>query len=204
MTVVAMHAPAAPFEVAAPGDAARLFDTLTLAFAADPAARAMFPGARQHQDWFPRFAEGFGGAAFAAGTAFIDPLCRGGALWLPPAVAPDDTLIGRVVDTGVAPPDRPVLSNLFAAMARRHPDFPHWYLALIGVDPAWQGDGIGAVLMQAGLARCDADGLPAYLEASRPDNVPYYRRFGFVALDEIRVEGFPVITPMLRPAITRS
>ena len=33
--------------------------------------------------------------------------------------------------------------------------------------------------MQSRLDRCDAEHAPAYLESSKPDNVPYYLRFGF-------------------------
>ena len=37
---------------------------------------------------------------------------------------------------------------------------PHWYLAGIGVDPASAGNGIGGALMQPGLERSGADGVP--------------------------------------------
>ena len=46
----------------------------------------------------------------------------------------------------------------------KHPREPHWYLALLGVDPALQGRGFGPHLMQPVLDRCDSDRLPAYLE----------------------------------------
>ncbi len=56
---------------------------------------------------------------------------------------------------------------------------PHWYLPLIGVDPAHQGEGHGDALMAYALARCDRDHAPAYLESSKPRNIPFYRRYGF-------------------------
>ena len=63
------------------------------------------------------------------------------------------------------------LSNLVAVieqMGQHHPPEPHWYLPLIGVDPARQGQGLGAALMRPVLAKCDAAGLPAYLESTSP------------------------------------
>jgi GNAT superfamily N-acetyltransferase len=70
-------------------------------------------------------------------------------------------------------------------MKREHPEEPHWYLAAIGSDPTVRGQGFGQVLMRSRLDRCDAEYCPAYLESSKPENVPYYERFGFVVTQEI-------------------
>jgi hypothetical protein len=37
------------------------------------------------------------------------------------------------------------------------------------------------------------------LESSTPRNVPFYRRFGFESIGEIKTETSPVLTPMVRP-----
>lgn len=74
-------------------------------------------------------------------------------------------------------------------MKAAHPEEPHWYLAIIGSEPALRGGGFGAALMRSRLQRCDAEGAPAYLESSNPDNVPYYHRFGFEVTGEIRAPG---------------
>lgn len=81
-----------------------------------------------------------------------------------------------------------------------HPEEPHWYLAVIGSDPTVRGGGFGQTLMKAGLARCDAEHAPAYLESSKPENVPYYERFGFEVTGEIVVPGGPTLIPMWRRA----
>lgn len=70
-------------------------------------------------------------------------------------------------------------------MKRAHPEEPHWYLATIGSDPMVRGQGFGQVLMRSRLDRCDAEHCPAYLESSKPENVPYYLRFGFTVTGEI-------------------
>lgn len=60
--------------------------------------------------------------------------------------------------------------------------------------------GLGAELMRDALARCDEEGLIAYLESSNPANVSLYRRHGFEVVGEIQAGDSPVSFPMLRPA----
>ena len=62
---------------------------------------------------------------------------------------------------------------------------PHWYLVLIGVDPARQGLGLGSLLLRAGLSRVDQDGVECQLFTEQPRNVTLYQRYGF----EIAVEA---------------
>jgi GNAT superfamily N-acetyltransferase len=77
-------------------------------------------------------------------------------------------------------------------------------LALIGVDPARQGDGIGAALLRSRLRPCDQEGLPAYLESSKPENVPLYQHFGFHVSTTLGLpEGAPVVNTMWRPGDLR-
>ena len=79
-----------------------------------------------------------------------------------------------------------------------HPTERHWYLAAIGTRPAFQGQGSGPRVLQPVLDRCDAEGIPAYLESSNERNVPFYERFGFVATGLIQVPAGPALTPMWR------
>jgi ribosomal protein S18 acetylase RimI-like enzyme len=74
-------------------------------------------------------------------------------------------------------------------MKRAHPEEPHWYLAAIGSDPSVRGQGFGQALMRSRLDRCDAEYCPAYLESSKPENVPYYERFGFTVTREFALPG---------------
>jgi ribosomal protein S18 acetylase RimI-like enzyme len=85
-------------------------------------------------------------------------------------------------------------------MGACHPAEPHWYLPLIGVDPAHQRQGFGSVLLQHALSQCDHDHTPAYLESSNPANIPLYRRHGFEVMGTIQVGSSPPVFPMLRPA----
>ncbi|MGH6877496.1 MAG: GNAT family N-acetyltransferase [Rhizomicrobium sp.] len=83
-------------------------------------------------------------------------------------------------------------------LERRHPREPHWYLQAIGTDPAFQGKGYGGVLLRHRLSLIDAEGLPAYLEASKESNIPLYAGFGFALTGEIEIRNGPVLYPMWR------
>lgn len=83
-------------------------------------------------------------------------------------------------------------------MKGAHPEEPHWYLAIIGSEPAVRGAGFGGALMRSRLERCDAECAPAYLESSNPDNVPYYQRFGFEVTEQIHAPGGPPLWCMWR------
>jgi len=71
-----------------------------------------------------------------------------------------------------------------------------------------QGKGVGSKLIQVGIDRARALGLPCYLESSNPANIPFYKRHGFRVVEllypfekDSMVEGKgPVITLMTRDA----
>jgi GNAT superfamily N-acetyltransferase len=56
---------------------------------------------------------------------------------------------------------------------------PVWHLSFLGTRPELQGHGLARLLLEHVLDRCDADGLPAWLETTDPVNPPIYERFGF-------------------------
>ena len=88
------------------------------------------------------------------------------------------------------------LSGIGEQMASFHPKEPHWYLPLIGVDPAKQGQGCGVVLLRYALARIDQDRLPAYLESTNPANISLYEKHGFETMGTIQVDDAPPMFPM--------
>ena len=71
---------------------------------------------------------------------------------------------------------------------------------VIGSDPSVRGAGFGQALMRSRLDRCDGEGAPAYLEASREELIPYYSRFGFELTGEIQIPDGPMMWPMWRAA----
>lgn len=183
-----------------PADQAAATQTIVLAFAADPMARWTWPSAHQYLEAMPRMVRAFAGDAFTLGTAWSAGDCGAAAMWLPPGAHSDEDGLNAVIESTVDPARRAEADPIFEAMAAYHPKEPHWYLPLIGTDPAHQGQGLGHALMTHALARCDRDRAPAYLESSNPQNIPFYRRHGFEVMGEIQSGSSPTLVPMLRPA----
>jgi len=77
-------------------------------------------------------------------------------------------------------------SRVFHHLDALHPRMPHWYVAALGVDPPQQRRGIGRALLEALVARAEADGVFCYLETDRPENVAFYQGSGFAVVAESR------------------
>jgi ribosomal protein S18 acetylase RimI-like enzyme len=185
-------------KTAAPSRRRQIVDIITLAFAVDPAARWVYPTAQQYLEYFPNFIRLFGGRALETGTAYYIENFTAAALWLPPGITPDETGLMSLLESTAAPEIREDLLAVFEQMGKFHPNEPHWYLPMIGVDPAQQGKGYGSMLLRHALAACDRDRLPAYLESSNPRNVPLYEYFGFETIGTIQCGSSPPIIPMRR------
>lgn len=175
-----------------------IVDVIVRAFSADPTARWLWPQDEKYHESFPEFVVAFAGGAFLYGTAHYAGDVEGAALWLPPGAHPDEKTIVDVIERTVPESRRADVFGMFEEMDRYHPGEPLWYLPVIGVDPAHHRKGIGSSLLSHALARCDAGGMPAYLESTNPRNVPLYERHGFVRLGEIQVGSSPPMVPMLR------
>jgi ribosomal protein S18 acetylase RimI-like enzyme len=81
--------------------------------------------------------------------------------------------------------------------------YPHWYLQIIGVGPAYQGQGFSSRLLRPVLERIDRERMPCYLETNAEKNVAIYRRFGFEVVSEDTLPGTEVTSfAMLRKAPT--
>jgi ribosomal protein S18 acetylase RimI-like enzyme len=181
-----------------PNDEVRAIDTIALAFVTDPMTRWVWPQAHQYLSVMPNVIRAFGGAAFTHEGAFSSDDFAGAALWLAPDVRPDERRLNELIEATGSPAARKAGSAIFEQMASYHPKEPHWYLPLIGVDPAQQGRGHGDALMRFALERVDREKMPAYLESSNPRNIPFYRRHGFEELGAIQAGSSPTIVPMLR------
>ena len=127
----------------------------------------------------------------------------GAALWLPPGkwhLGPLAQL--RLVPSMIAVMGRSLTRGFQAVQTieKRHPAEPrHYYLPTLGVEPEFQGRGFGSALLQPILSRCDADGVPAYLESSKRRNVVLYERHGFRVVEELRLpKGGPPVWRMWR------
>ena len=152
----------------------------------------------QYLRTFIPFVNFFGGKSLDHGSAYVIGDFVGVVQWLPPDVQPDDEPMMELFERNMSEPKLGQLLALMEQMGGSHPSEPHWYLPLIGIDPLYQGRGYGTALMRQGLARCDRDQVPAYLEATSPASRLFYERLGFRVLREIRSADSPPLFPMLR------
>lgn len=139
-------------------------------------------------------------------VARADGRIAGAAVWFPPGRWPSGTELGALPGYVRAFGGRLGAASRFTSVAvRAHPQDPeHWYLAIIGVDPARKGQGVGAALLRSRLERCDREGTAAYLESSHPGNVPLYEHFGFAVTGALDLpDGAPVVNTMWRPVSPR-
>lgn len=178
-------------------DRERVVSAIVLAFVCDPVARWAWPEPHDYLTYFTDFINVFGGKGFEHGTAHSVAEFSGGALWLPPGVQPNEVLVS-LMERSIDPERLQVVFAILEKMGDYRPAEPHWYLPLVGVEPAKQGRGLGTALLGYALKRIDREGRIAYLESTNPANIPLYQRHGFEVVGTIQVGDSPLLFPMIR------
>ena len=79
--------------------------------------------------------------------------------------------------------------KLLDAWKKHDPKKPHWHIDPLGVTPELQGKGIGSQIMKFYCNIIDEKGIEAYHETDRPENVPFYGKFGFKVVGEEIING---------------
>lgn len=124
------------------------------------------------------------------GLTYIDEQRRGAASWQ----GPDQRLHWPITFSTVAKVLR--LGGVRAAYRlaiagakteRFHPTQAHYYLFAIGVVPEAKGQGLGSALISQVLRNCDEEGVPAYLENSKEENIDFYEGHGFEIMREVNI-----------------
>lgn len=184
---------------ASSADAAAVADVWAAAMTNEPMVR--WPLAERDAAIAPMFASL--AADYVDGqVVWVDDDVRSAAAWLPPEMALDTTAFDERIMAAIAAhtdDDGGHYFRFWTWVAEHMPEEPVWFLDVLGVTPSAQGLGLGSALVQHGLALADADGVAALLETGNPDNVDYYRRFGFdVWHQEAAPDGGPVVNFMMR------
>jgi ribosomal protein S18 acetylase RimI-like enzyme len=181
---------------ATPADAEPIAASLARAFADDPVARYALPSDRRRPAQLRRFYTQRLRTLLAEELVWCDRERRGAALWAPPDRW--RTPLSELVRTRIVSIRTPLFLAGGMRVERRHPSEPHYYLAILGVDPAAQGEGLGSQLLGPMLDRCDREGVPAYLESSKERNVAFYGRHGFRVTGELKLLAGPPLWLMWR------
>lgn len=193
-------------------DREKVIDCLTAAFANDPVMSWIGRrDAKRDQGRRAMFSFLVGKLGLPGNELWTADDYSAAALWVPPERADlklpwweELQMIPTVVSfTGLGGLGR--VDAFRKAAEKYHPKTkPHFYLMTIGVDPRFQGQGLGGALLDATLAKIDAKGLPSYLESSNENNVPLYKRHGYVVTEEFRpAPDAPPLWGMWREARAR-
>ncbi|MFD9883462.1 GNAT family N-acetyltransferase [Streptomyces alboflavus] len=162
--------------------------TLARAFA-DYAFTRHVVAADGHEERVRRFQELFlTRVGLRYGRTWVTDDARAVAVWTTPEQDPSPgfTEVGPLIEELAG--DR---ASAFAAAQRaldpHRPREPVWFLATVGVAPDAQGQGLGGVVVGAGLEAADRAGHPAFLETSSERNVRFYERLGFTVTAEVEL-----------------
>jgi GNAT superfamily N-acetyltransferase len=122
-----------------------------------------------------------------SGVVWEDAEGRGCAAWIPPGrldVFETTDVIARDAIAPVTDDGGARYAVFWDWIGEHMPEDPIWFLDMVGVDPPFQGRGIGTALIRHGVELSAQTGVPALLETATPRNVPYYERSGFRVVDE--------------------
>jgi ribosomal protein S18 acetylase RimI-like enzyme len=195
------RATGASVRVATWADAEPLSQTLARAFADDPMMCHLLPPVARHK--MPRLFKLMFKLGLPYGASYVTDGYEAVTFWRPPGgwhVHVKDYIVNAPELLGVFGTGVLKVVSTMDRVEKVHPATPHWYLQVIGTDPAKQGKGFGSVILRDQLARADAARMPCYLESSKDTNIPIYQSFGFQVTGEIKVPNGPTLWPMWRDA----
>ena len=176
----------------------QLTASVLLAFAGDPLMRWAFPDPHDYLTHYPDFISVFVDAAIQYGSGSYLSGFAGATLWLPPGGKIDEKAAAEKMASMLPEERQEEVFGFFASLTTKHPQEPHWYLGVLGIEPAKQNLGLGSVLMKEDLKRVDEAGALAYLESSNPRNVPFYERHGFEVTEVFTHGSSPPAALMVR------
>lgn len=186
-----------------PADRDTVGEVLAGAFHDDPVFEWIVPDAQRRSARLPAVFAAFADAYIPHDESYVAGGGVGAALWLPSATEVGEEqleVLGEQIGAALEE-DAERAFEASALLDEHHPDEPCCYLQFMGVAPAQQGRGIGSRLLRSVLDRCDAEGTPAYLEATTVDNRRLYERHGFELLRELALPDGPPLWSMWRDPV---
>ena len=171
-----------PVREARPEDGIAIAAMLANAFFDDALMSYIFPDPGTRSERLAIFYSILFRGACDHGAVYTTPGNEAAALWRGPGHSRLSLLelLGEGGDwLRAARGDLPRALSVGMAIDAQHPEAAHWYLQVVGCEPAHQGKGYASAVIKAGIARASAEHLPCYLETAVPRNVGLYERLGF-------------------------
>lgn len=181
-----------------------MLDTLVPAFAEDPLWGGWaFPRAYQAERLRRAIFRVWLEDALTYGGMRVTANCEAVAAWFAPAGTKSSEGEEELVTAWATAEMGDHAAGLLTACAMLEEAHPqgrsHCYLSLLGVHARHRGRGLGLALLRASLAEIDAAGLPAYLESTKPKNLPAYEGLGFRRIGAVLLpDGGPRVDQLWR------
>jgi GNAT superfamily N-acetyltransferase len=193
-----------PAVTAGPADLDALSQVIAVAFHDLPPSQWLVSDSAERARIFPGFFRILLDWAMADGTVTTTPERDAAALWIPAGNHPPEPPADYPDRIAAVTGSRAGQFEAFdVTLEENHPTgIPHEWLAIIGVRPDRQGQGLGSALMRARHRDLDREGRPAYLEAASPRARDLYLRHGYALRpgSPFRLpDGGPPMWPMMRP-----
>ena len=167
--------------------------SLAKAFMNDPLQTYTFPDEEERRQRSPDHFKAFLQFGLEYGEVYVSQNAEGAVVWLRPGET--ETTNEKAEEGGLT--KLPQLlgedaANRFFSVLQFIDPFhqedvpePHWYVMVVGVDPAHQAKGLGQALLAPILQKAKANKQPVYLETAQPTNVPFYQKLNFKIIREV-------------------
>lgn len=148
----------------------------------------MFPDEDFRREFLPWIYSKWTALLAKYNSVFVDDEVRGVIVCLPPSLYSGVPLLEEIKAglLGVIPklgirriwkPLRAYLDN--QKRTKEDVKSPAWIIDILGVDPTYQREGIGSLLVKEVIRRAKEDNVPAYVITHRLENIKFYEKNGF-------------------------
>ena len=163
-------------------------DTLVQAFFDDPLVCYIFPESNFRRMFISWVYERWIRLLMKFNTVFVDEEVRGVAVCVPPRLFPHIPLqyqikaglLGVIPRLGIRNFWKPFRVYLDSQKrTRSEVTKPSWILDILGVQPEYQGKGVGSALVQHLINCAKHDNVPVYVITHKEQNIKFYEKNGF-------------------------
>lgn len=171
--------------------------TLARAFMHDPIQIYTLPDVREREDKSPAHFEVILRYGLKYGEVYTSERAEGVVIWLRSVEtvkshehAGGSSLEKLIQILGKEASDR--FFSVFDFLEPYHKEDvpePHVYVFVVGVNPAFQGQGLGKALMETVIDKSQSSNTPVYLETASPATIAFYTKLGFSMVRELTDPG---------------